>query len=247
MTNKKNSNVKDASTAPSSTTTTHPDKHDSKSLCADEINSMLHLKAEIHRLRAEVTRLKRLQHKDRESPTRRRERRSYSLSSRPARIPPNTKEGDVELGSSSTTTTTTNDRHPSVTGLHHRRHPQELFVSLLKHSNRPDDALVSKHHHSDSSNGGEERQQQQQQPEQQQQLQDEVTCEDESSSFLTVVMDRAGWLAGLLVLQSLSSFIIQRNEMLLEDHAVIIRFLTMLIGAGGNAGNQATVKGLSRL
>jgi Mg/Co/Ni transporter MgtE len=46
---------------------------------------------------------------------------------------------------------------------------------------------------------------------------------------------------GLLVLQSLSSFIIARNEVLLQNHLVIVRFLTMLVGAGGNAGNQASV------
>lgn len=65
---------------------------------------------------------------------------------------------------------------------------------------------------------------------------------DELSSFGKMVMDRAGWLVGLLVLQSMSSFIIQRNESLLQKHLVIVRFLTMLVGAGGNAGNQASVR-----
>jgi Mg/Co/Ni transporter MgtE len=48
----------------------------------------------------------------------------------------------------------------------------------------------------------------------------------------------ACWLVGLFVLQSLSSFIIARNE---ANHLLIVRFLTMLVGAGGNAGNQASV------
>ena len=61
--------------------------------------------------------------------------------------------------------------------------------------------------------------------------------------FGVMIMDRAGWLVGLLVLQSMSSFIIQRNEGLLQKHLVIVRFLTMLVGAGGNAGNQASVRG----
>jgi Mg/Co/Ni transporter MgtE len=39
----------------------------------------------------------------------------------------------------------------------------------------------------------------------------------------------------------LSSFILARNERLLQRHAVIVQFLTMLVGAGGNAGNQASV------
>jgi len=60
-------------------------------------------------------------------------------------------------------------------------------------------------------------------------------------SFLSSVTDRAGWLVGLLILQSMSSFIISNNEKLLQQHLVIVRFLTMLVGAGGNAGNQASV------
>jgi len=60
-------------------------------------------------------------------------------------------------------------------------------------------------------------------------------------SFLQSLADRAGWLIGLLVLQSLSSFILAKNESLLQHHTVIVQFLTMLVGAGGNAGNQASV------
>ena len=65
----------------------------------------------------------------------------------------------------------------------------------------------------------------------------------ETLTFWESVCDRAGWLVGLLILQSLSSFIIKHNEALLTHHGVIVQFLTMLVGAGGNAGNQATVKG----
>ena len=65
----------------------------------------------------------------------------------------------------------------------------------------------------------------------------------QEESFLRIIQDRAGWLVGLLVLQSMSSFILARNEELLQEHLVIIRFLTMLVGAGGNAGNQASVRG----
>ena len=46
-------------------------------------------------------------------------------------------------------------------------------------------------------------------------------------------------------MQSCSGFILARNELLLEAHPVIIYFLTMLVGAGGNAGNQASVRGTS--
>jgi cation transporter-like permease len=46
------------------------------------------------------------------------------------------------------------------------------------------------------------------------------------------------------MLQSFSGIILSRNEALLADHPVIIYFLTMLVGAGGNAGNQASVRGM---
>lgn len=61
-------------------------------------------------------------------------------------------------------------------------------------------------------------------------------------SFLSSVIDRGGWLVGLLTVQSLSSFVLSWNEGLFRDHPNIIYFLTMLVGAGGNAGNQAAVR-----
>ena len=62
-------------------------------------------------------------------------------------------------------------------------------------------------------------------------------------SFGEALRDRAYWLVGLLILQSLSGIILSRNEMLLANHPVIIYYLTMMVGAGGNAGNQASVRG----
>ena len=64
-------------------------------------------------------------------------------------------------------------------------------------------------------------------------------------SFGEALRDRAYWLVGLLVMQSCSGIILSRNEVLLANHPVIIYFLTMLVGAGGNAGNQASVRGKS--
>ncbi|KAL7514790.1 hypothetical protein ACHAXN_012111 [Cyclotella atomus] len=61
-------------------------------------------------------------------------------------------------------------------------------------------------------------------------------------TFWHDIKERAGWLIGLLFLQSCSSFIIQYNERFLQGHMVIVQFLTMLVGAGGNAGNQASVR-----
>lgn len=61
--------------------------------------------------------------------------------------------------------------------------------------------------------------------------------------FQKVFLDRAGWLVGLLILQSCSSFILKKYEELLQSHLVLVQFLTMLVSAGGNAGNQASVRG----
>ncbi|EER06254.1 conserved hypothetical protein [Perkinsus marinus ATCC 50983] len=59
--------------------------------------------------------------------------------------------------------------------------------------------------------------------------------------------DRILWLLGLLLLQSLSSFVLSSYSTLLTTHPVIIYFLTMLVGAGGNAGSQSAVLVVRRL
>ena len=53
---------------------------------------------------------------------------------------------------------------------------------------------------------------------------------------------RRRWLLGLLVLQSTSSVVLDYYQDLLKHHLVITLFLTMLVGAGGNAGNQSAIK-----
>lgn len=66
----------------------------------------------------------------------------------------------------------------------------------------------------------------------------------EDEPFWKSIADRSGWLVGLLILQSCSSFILSSNQGLLQSHIVLVQFLTMLVGAGGNAGNQASVRGM---
>lgn len=44
-----------------------------------------------------------------------------------------------------------------------------------------------------------------------------------------------------MIFQSCTSFVIASYSGLLQRHPVIVAFLTMLVGAGGNAGNQAAV------
>lgn len=72
-------------------------------------------------------------------------------------------------------------------------------------------------------------------------------CEDINapSTDMTPVMEawtRGKWLLALLVLQSTSSMVLESYEVLLREHLVITLFLTMLVGAGGNAGNQSAIK-----
>jgi cation transporter-like permease len=55
------------------------------------------------------------------------------------------------------------------------------------------------------------------------------------------VWGRSAWLVVLLILQSFSSFILESYAELISTHVVVTFFLTMLVGAGGNAGNQSAV------
>jgi cation transporter-like permease len=73
-------------------------------------------------------------------------------------------------------------------------------------------------------------------------LEDDACPLEPTISFGEALRDRAYWLVGLLIMQSCSGIILARNEVLLANHPVIIYFLTMLVGAGGNAGNQASVR-----
>lgn len=50
-----------------------------------------------------------------------------------------------------------------------------------------------------------------------------------------------GVCTGLMLFQSTSSWILGKYEKLLSEHMLVISFLTMLVGAGGNAGAQAAV------
>ena len=61
-------------------------------------------------------------------------------------------------------------------------------------------------------------------------------------STIEEAISRGRWLVGLLVLQSSSSFILDSYQELIKQHLVVTLFLTMLVGAGGNAGNQSAIK-----
>lgn len=70
----------------------------------------------------------------------------------------------------------------------------------------------------------------------------EIDTESSNEMLLSEAWNRGRWLLGLLVLQSMSSFVLDWYQQLLRDHLVVTLFLTMLVGAGGNAGNQSAIK-----
>jgi len=68
------------------------------------------------------------------------------------------------------------------------------------------------------------------------------------TSFRSLFAQRGVWLGSLLLLQSVSGFILSKYQMLIENHVLISFFFTMLIGTGGNAGNQSAtlvIRGLA--
>jgi Mg/Co/Ni transporter MgtE len=66
-------------------------------------------------------------------------------------------------------------------------------------------------------------------------------------SIWVTVSRRLSVLVTLLLLQSMSQFILESFEGLIANNMVIPLFLTMLVGAGGNAGNQAAVRSITGL
>eukprot|EP01064_Diplonema_japonicum_P016070 TRINITY_DN24099_c0_g1_i1.p1 TRINITY_DN24099_c0_g1~~TRINITY_DN24099_c0_g1_i1.p1 ORF type:complete len:217 (+),score=34.65 TRINITY_DN24099_c0_g1_i1:44-694(+) len=66
-------------------------------------------------------------------------------------------------------------------------------------------------------------------------------------SIMLLVWRRTTVLILLMLLQSLSQFILVSYEKLVSEHVIIPLFLTMLVGAGGNAGNQAAVHSITGL
>ena len=67
------------------------------------------------------------------------------------------------------------------------------------------------------------------------------------SPLSSVVGQRLTVLVTLLLLQSGSQFILERYEGLISANVILPLFLTMLVGAGGNAGNQAAVASITGL
>ncbi|EKF30289.1 Mg transporter, putative, partial [Trypanosoma cruzi marinkellei] len=67
------------------------------------------------------------------------------------------------------------------------------------------------------------------------------------ASTYTMAINRFLLLATLLALQSGSQLVLQRYEELIKNHIVVVLFMSMIIGAGGNAGNQAAVSSITAI
>lgn len=65
--------------------------------------------------------------------------------------------------------------------------------------------------------------------------------QDQEVESLNYFWPRVGWLAAMLLLQSVSSLILSKFEYLVRKDSDLIFFLTMIIGLGGNAGGQSVV------
>uniref|UniRef100_A0A7S0V580 SLC41A/MgtE integral membrane domain-containing protein n=1 Tax=Hemiselmis tepida TaxID=464990 RepID=A0A7S0V580_9CRYP len=70
-------------------------------------------------------------------------------------------------------------------------------------------------------------------------------AEAKSADVWLEVWNRGKWLLVLLLFQSTSSIILSSFEELIKHHLVLALFLTMLVGAGGNAGAQSVVKDIT--
>jgi len=68
------------------------------------------------------------------------------------------------------------------------------------------------------------------------------------TSFGSLIKQRGMWLVSLLILQSASAYILRQYEAFTSQHIFFSFFYTMLIGTGGNAGNQSAtlvIRGLA--
>ncbi|KAJ1630540.1 hypothetical protein T492DRAFT_1002478 [Pavlovales sp. CCMP2436] len=69
----------------------------------------------------------------------------------------------------------------------------------------------------------------------------------ERDTILANVGDRLPWLLALMLVQSVSGYVVARYESLIQEHVIIASFLTMLVGGGGNSSGQTVAVLVRRL
>eukprot|EP01006_Ploeotia_vitrea_P002423 TRINITY_DN107492_c0_g1_i1.p1 TRINITY_DN107492_c0_g1~~TRINITY_DN107492_c0_g1_i1.p1 ORF type:complete len:489 (-),score=39.19 TRINITY_DN107492_c0_g1_i1:182-1648(-) len=67
------------------------------------------------------------------------------------------------------------------------------------------------------------------------------------SSFCQAVLSRTSVLVILLLLQSINSTVLAAYEAFLQHYTIVVMFLTVMVGAGGNAGSQSTIRVIAGL
>jgi len=65
--------------------------------------------------------------------------------------------------------------------------------------------------------------------------------------LLRSVAQRFPWLLMLMIVQSVSGFVLQGFEDLIAQHLILAQFLTMLVGGGGNSSGQTVAELVKRL
>ena len=64
---------------------------------------------------------------------------------------------------------------------------------------------------------------------------------------LEIFSQRFPWLLSLMLFQSVSGWVIERFQGLIERHVILAAFLTMLVGGGGNSSGQTVAELVKRL
>ena len=64
---------------------------------------------------------------------------------------------------------------------------------------------------------------------------------------LVIFSQRFPWLLSLMLFQSVSGWVIEHFQGLIEKHVILAAFLTMLVGGGGNSSGQTVAELVKRL
>jgi magnesium transporter len=70
----------------------------------------------------------------------------------------------------------------------------------------------------------------------------DVADDEQSDTILASVANRLPWLVGLMLVQSVSGYVVAKYESLIQQHVIIASFLTMLVGGGGNSSGQTVAE-----
>lgn len=74
-----------------------------------------------------------------------------------------------------------------------------------------------------------------------------IAAEPEGDTILASVGHRLPWLLALMLVQSVSGYVVAHFESLIKQHVIIASFLTMLVGGGGNSSGQTVAELVRRL